>query len=107
LSGDPSVILGRPWELYLHVNFGLVSVELLSFTERDLRRWVGHVVDDLFDREQLELAGLLVEPRPQGFGLVTLPGRGFDRVLEGGDDDVRLDTLLLGDGVDLLQQWID
>ena len=44
----------------------------------------------------------VIEARAQRLVLVALPRGGLDRVLHGADDDVRLDALFLGDGVDLL-----
>ena len=94
-------------ELDLHVDFGFVAVELLRLGQRDLRRRVGDLVDDLLHGVELELAGLGVEPRPQRLALVTLARGRLERVLHGADDDFRLDALFLRDGVDLLQQRID
>jgi hypothetical protein len=47
-----------------------------------------------------------IEPRAQRFALVPFPRGRLERVLHGADDDLRLDTLLLRDGVDLLEQRI-
>jgi hypothetical protein len=65
-------------------------------------RRIGDVLDDLLDRVQLELAGLGVEPGPERLALVTLACSRLERVLHGVDDDLRLDALFLGNGVDLL-----
>ncbi len=106
LCRDAAEILGRARELDLHVDFGFVAVELLRFGQRDLRGLVGDFVDDPLDRIQLELPGFLVEPRAQRLALVALAGGRLQRVLDGADDDLRIDALFLGDGVDLLQQRI-
>ena len=106
LRRDAAEVLGRTRELDLHVDFRLVAVQLLRFSQRDLVRRVGHLVDDPLDRAQLDLAGLLIEARAQRLVLVPLAGGRLDRVLHGADDDVRLDALFLGDGVDLLEQRV-
>ena len=107
LRGDAAEILGRTRELDLHVDFRFVAVELLRLAERDLRRRVGHLLDDLLDRVELELAGVGVEARAQRLALVTLARGRLERVLHGADDDFRLDALFFGDRVDLLQQRVD
>ena len=58
LRGDAAEVLGRARELDLHVDFRFLAVELLRFGQRDLVRRVGHFLDDLLDRAELELAGL-------------------------------------------------
>ena len=63
-------------------------------------------VDDLLDRIELELSRVGVEPRAQRFALELLARGRLERVLHGADDDLRLDALFLGDGVDLLEQRI-
>ena len=55
-------------ELDLHVDLGLVAVHLLGVDERDLGGRVGHFVDDVLDREDLNLAGLGVHARAQVLG---------------------------------------
>ena len=104
LRGDAAEILGRARELDLHVDFRLVAVELLRFGERDLGGRVGDVLDDLLDGVQLDLPGLEVEPGAQVLVSCSACAPPPDRVLQRADDDVRLDALLLRDGVDLLQQ---
>ena len=106
LRGDAAQILGRTRELDLHVELGFVAVQLLRLGERDLVRRIGHLVNDALDGAEIDLPGLVVEARAQRLVLVALAGRGLDGVLEGGDDHLRVDALFLGDGVDLLKQWV-
>ncbi|HEU4938214.1 MAG TPA: hypothetical protein VFT39_17265 [Vicinamibacterales bacterium] len=106
LRGDAAEIFGRSWKLDFHVDLGLVAVELLRFLQRNLRRWIGHLGDDLLDRVELELPALRVEPGAQRLALVSLPCGRFERVLHRIDDDVRFDAFLFRDGIDLLEQRI-
>ena len=65
LGRDAPEHLGRLGELDLHVDFGFLAVDLLRVDQRDLRRGVGHLGDDLLDGVQFHLARLGVEPRSQ------------------------------------------
>ncbi len=102
LRGDAPQVLGRTWELDLHVDFRFLAVELLRFGERDLVGRIGDFLDDPLHGAELDLSRLGVELRPQGLVLVALARGRLDRVLHGADDHFRLDALFLGDGVDLL-----
>ena len=115
LRGDAAEHFGRLRELHLVAELDavghLVAVErpvhLARFVERDLGRRVGHLLDDGLEREQIDLAGLGVEPRLQVLaGLVVLARGGRDRFFDGADDDVGLDALFLGQRLDRLLQRI-
>src|SRR5260221_8411713 len=93
-------------ELDLLADLGLGD-ELLRLFQADLRLGDLHHLHDLLDREDLDLAGLVVEAAAEVFVvLVVLLRRGEDRVLDGGDDDVRGDVLLPADLLDLLSQLV-
>ena len=107
LRGDSPENVGGLGELDLHVHFGFLAVELLRFLQGDLRGGVGHVLDDLFHGEQIDLAGFMVESGPEVLvRAVILPRRRQDRVLDGGDDHIGLDPLFLGECLDGLLQRV-
>ena len=107
LRRDAPEHVGRLRELDLHVDFGLFAVQLLGLGERDFRQRILDLLDDLADREQLDLPGVVVELGAQVLGRsVVLARRGKHRVLDGGDDDVGLDALLLRHRLDALLQRI-
>jgi hypothetical protein len=68
-------------ELDLHVDFGLVAVQLLRLGERELRQRIGDLGDDLLDGEEVEVAGFGVEARAQLLTLVFLSGGRLEGVL--------------------------
>src|SRR5439155_22022012 len=81
--------------------------ELPGLLQADLRLRDLHRLHDLPDGEHLDLARLVVETAAQVLVvLVVLLGRGQDRVLDGGDDDVGVDVLLPADLLDLLPQLV-
>ena len=63
--------------------------------------------DDRLQREQIDLAGLEVEPRLQVLaGLVVLARGGRDRFFDGADDDIGLDAFFFRQRLDRLLQRI-
>jgi hypothetical protein len=76
LRGDAAEHVGGLGKLDFHVHFGFVAVELLRFFQRNLRRRVLHVDHDLLHREQVDLAGFLVEARLQVLVRLVVLARG-------------------------------
>jgi hypothetical protein len=70
-------------------------------------RRIGHVLDDVLGREEVDLSRFLVEAGLQVLvGLVVLARRGQDGVLDRGDDRVGLDAFFLGERLDRLHQRV-
>ena len=98
MSGDAAEHFGGLRKFNFHVHFGFLAVELLRFLERDLRRRILHVPDNLLHRKEIDLTGVLIEAGFQVLvRLVVLARGGEDRVLDGANDDIGFDALLLGD----------
>src|SRR6185436_7448233 len=115
LRGDPPQHFGGLRELHLVAELDAVgdlvavdrAVHLARFGERDLGGGRGDLFDDRLEGEEIDLAGLGVEPRFQVLArLVVLARRGGNRFLDRADDDVGLDPLLLGQRFDGLLQRI-
>ncbi len=109
LRRDASEHLGRLRELDLVADLHLdtFAIQRAGFVDRDFGCGVGDLFDDGLQREEVDLAGLGVEPRLQVFtGLVVLARRGRDGLLDGADDDVGLDALFLRQRFDRLLQRI-
>ena len=94
-------------EFDFHVHFGFLAVKLLRFFQRNLRRRVLHVDDDLLDREQVDLAGVLVEAGFQVLVRLEVLARGGEHgVFNSANDDIGFDAFLLGERLDRLHQRV-
>src|SRR5512145_383697 len=106
LCSDAPEHVRRLGELDLRPEFGLVD-ELAGVRETDLRLGDLHLLDHMLHSEDLDLTRVLVEAATQILGrLVVLLGGREDRVLDGGNDDIRVDVLLATDLLDLLTELV-
>ena len=115
LRGDAAEHFGRLRKLHLVAELDAVG-NVVAVERRYISRasssaisvaGVRHLLDDCLQREQIDLAGLGVEPRLQVLaGLVVLARRGGDRFLDRADHDVRLDAFFLRERFDRLLQRI-
>jgi hypothetical protein len=115
LRGDAPESFGRPGELHLVADFDarrhLLAVRLgigrAGLVNRNLDGRVLDGLDDRPDRHQVHVARLAVEARLEVLAaLEHLARRRKDRVLDGRDDDLRVDTPLLREGFNRLLDGI-
>src|SRR5262249_16754985 len=91
-------------ELDLLADLGLRD-DALGLGQADLGLRDLHVLDDLADREDLDLPALVVEPAAEVLRALVVLLRGReDGVLDGRDDHLGIDVLLPADLFDLLSE---
>jgi hypothetical protein len=101
LRRDPPELVLRELREQLVADLGLGIERRLRVLQHDLIRWIGDLVDDGLDLEQLHFSDVGVE---LGFDLMLeaerTTRRRQHRLFESGDDDALVDALLLADLLD-------
>jgi hypothetical protein len=86
----------------LGVGFGLTRL-----IDRDLAYGIYHRIDDLLNSEYVDLPGLRIDPPPQFFiRLEVLARRDDNGVLDGMNDNLRIDAFLSADLIDRLKKHV-